>query len=168
MAHSGEGLVRHWCAPGQTTDNNMPQRWTRVFDDHGDEPYAFDGYKPQLVIVNLGDNDFSPSALPPADLFVQAYVKLIGDIRAHYGQDTPVLCITPHSANIYLKAAMALLRDKTQQLGRVYMANPLDDTIAFPGDLGAAWHPNYKGQSKTAMALIAQIATIMGWDVKTF
>ena len=168
VAHSGQGVVRHWGDSSQTSDNSMPQRWTRVFDDHGDEPYAFDSYKPQLVMINLGTNDFSPTAIPSADQFVDGYVKLIGAVKARYGQDTPVLCITPHSANTYLKAALAQLRDKTLKLDKVYMANPLDNTVKFPDDLGAGWHPGYKGQSKIAMGLIPQISTIMGWDAKTF
>ena len=33
-------------------------------------------------------------------------------------------------------------------------------------DLGAVWHPNYKGQMKMAMSLIPYMSTITGWPLK--
>lgn len=166
VAHSGQGMVRHWGDSVQVSTNSMPERWTRVFDDHGPEAYDYSAYKPQLVMINLGTNDFSPTAIPSAGQYVEAYVGLIKAVKARYGQDTPVLCVTPHSANTYLKAALAQLRDEALKLDKVYMANSLDRTVSDDTDLGACSHPNYRGQCKIAMSLIPQISTIMGWTVE--
>lgn len=165
VAHSGQGMVRHWGDSVQISTNSMPERWTRIFDAHGREDYDFKAYTPQLVMINLGTNDFSPTAIPNSDQYVGAYVELIQNVKARYGQDVPVLCITPHSANTYLKAALAELRVKTACMEKVYMANDLSNTVSGQGDLGASYHPNYKGQCKIAMSLIPQISTIMGWEV---
>lgn len=165
VAHSGQGMVRHWADSVQISRNSMPERWTRIFDAHGSEAYDFQAYTPQLVMINLGTNDFSPTAIPTSDQYVGAYVELILQIKARYGQDIPVLCITPHSANTYLRAALAELKMKTACMEKVYMANDLSNTISGQGDLGASYHPNYMGQCKIAMSLIPQVATIMGWEV---
>ena len=136
-----------------------------MFDAHGTEPYDYKAYTPQLVMINLGTNDFSPTAIPTSDQYVKAYVKLINDIKARYGADTPVLCITPHSASTYLKAALAELAKEALKMNRVYMANPMDRVVNNATELGACWHPSHKGQVKIAMSLIPQVSTIMGWGV---
>lgn len=167
VAHSGQGMVRHWGDSVQISTNSMPERWTRVFDAHGTESYDFKAYRPQLVMINLGTNDFSPTAIPTTDQYVGAYVELIKSVKTHYGQDIPILCITPHSATPYLKAALAELKEKVANLKNVNMANALSNTVSSQGDLGASEHPNYRGQRKIAMSLIPQVSTIMGWDIDT-
>lgn len=167
VAHSGQGMVRHWGDSVQVSANSMPERWTRVFDAHGTEAYDYKAYTPQLVMINLGTNDFSPTAIPTSDQYVSAYVKLIQDIKSRYGADTPVLCVTPHSASTYLKAALAELSKEALKMNRVYMANPMDRVVNDATELGACWHPSHKGQVKIAMSLIPQVSTIMGWSVKT-
>lgn len=165
VAHSGQGIIRHWADSVQVSANSMPKRWKHVFDEHGDVAYDYKSYTPQLVLINLGTNDFSPTAIPTVEQYVGAYVELIKDVKSRYGEDVPVLCITPHSANAYLKAALAQLRDETLLLNKVYMANSLDRTVEGTTDLGASWHPNYRGQCKIAMSLIPQISTLMGWTI---
>ena len=163
-AHSGQGMVRDWGDAKQISDVNMSTRYTQVYDDHGTAPYAFDRYRPQLVMINLGTNDFSPVAIPTDEQYVSAYVKMIDTIRQHYPGVT-ILCITPHSAGRYLKAALSLLRERIATYDRVFMANPLDDIVTVERDMGADWHPNYQGQKKIAMTLIPQISAIMGWEL---
>lgn len=166
VAHSGQGITRHYGDSVRVSVNNMPDRWMRIFDDHGMEPYDFKAYTPDLVMINLGTNDFSPTAIPTSEQFVGAYVKLIKNIKAHYGEDTPVLCITAHSASTYLKAAMAELAKETLKMKKVYMANPMDRVVNTETELGACWHPSFKGQCKIAMSVIPQVSTIMGWSVE--
>lgn len=166
VAHSGQGITRHYGDSVRVSVNNMPDRWMRIFDNHGMEPYDFKAYTPDLVMINLGTNDFSPTAIPTSEQFVGAYVKLIKNIKAHYGEDTPVLCITAHSASTYLKAAMAELAKETLKMKKVYMANPMDRVVNTETELGACWHPSFKGQSKIAMSVIPQVSTIMGWSVE--
>lgn len=166
VAHSGQGMVRHWGDSVQVSKDNMPERWTRIFDVHDTDAYDYKAYTPQLVMINLGTNDFSTIICPSIDQYVGAYVKLIESVKARYGAGVSVLCITPHSASAYLKAALNQLRDRTLNMDKVHMANSLDLTVANTTDLGACWHPNYRGQCKIAMALIPQISTIMGWTVK--
>ena len=87
------------------------------------------------------------------------------NVKEKYG-DVPVLCVTPFAANIYLKAAIASLRDRTLGMSRVYMAHSLGNLVSRDNDMGADGHPNYQGQCKIAMSLIPQISFIMNWNLK--
>ncbi len=163
-AHSGQGMVRDWGDPKQISDVNMSTRYTQVYDDHGTQPYGFDLYRPQLVMINLGTNDFSPVAIPTDEQYVGAYLKMIETIRSKY-PGVKILCITPHSASRYLESCIKLLGQRTAGMADVYMANPLSGMVTEARDLGADWHPNYQGQCKIAMSLIPQISAIMGWEL---
>ena len=163
-AHSGQGMVRDWGDAKQISEKNMSTRYTHIYDDHGDLDYGFNAYRPQLVMINLGTNDFSPVAIPTEEQYVGAYMKMINTIRDRY-PGVKILCITPHSAGRYLKAALSLLRERTLGMHDVYMANPLDGMVTEQRDMGADWHPNYSGQKKIAMSLIPQISAIMGWEM---
>ncbi len=163
-AHSGQGMVRDWGDEKQISEKSMSTRYTLVYDDHGGPEYGFSDYQPQLVMINLGTNDFSPVAIPTDEQYVNAYLKMISTIRSHY-KGVKILCITPHSAGRYLRAALSLLRERTLGMEDVYMANPLDGMVTEARDMGADWHPNYQGQKKIAMSLIPQISAIMGWEL---
>ena len=165
-AHSGNGMVRNWGDKAQQSNPNMSTRSTQLYDQLSTVPFDFKWRRPDIVMINLGTNDFSPTAIPTSEQFVGAYVKLIKNIKAHYGEDTPVLCITAHSASTYLKAAMAELAKETLKMKKVYMANPMDRVVNTETELGACWHPSFKGQSKIAMSVIPQVSTIMGWSVE--
>lgn len=165
VAHSGQGIVRHYGDSVQVSANNMPNRWMHVFDAHGKEKYDFKAYRPDIVIIQLGENDFSPTAIPAEEHYVGNYIRLIENVKEKYG-DVPVLCVTPFAANIYLKAAIASLRDRTLGMSRVYMAHSLGNLVSRDNDMGADGHPNYQGQCKIAMSLIPQISFIMNWNLK--
>ncbi len=164
VAHSGQGIVRHYGDSVQESADNMPKRWQRLFDAHGKRKYDFKAYRPDLVMIMLGENDFSPTAIPTEEQYVGGYVKLIENIKANYGE-VPVLCIAPHAANLYLRAAVARLGERTAGMKGVTIAHSLLGVVKHPHDLGADWHPNYQGQCKIAMSLIPQISYITGWQL---
>ncbi len=163
-AHSGFGMVRNWGDKKQISDNNLSTRYTQIYDQHGTQSYAFDLYTPQLVLINLGTNDFSPVAIPTDEQYVGAYLKMIQTIKEKY-PGVKIICVTPHSASRYLQASINLLRERTLNMPDVYMANSLAGMVTEQRDMGADWHPNYQGQRKIAMSLIPQISAIMGWEL---
>mgnify|MGYP000565073380 CR=1 FL=1 len=52
------------------------------------------GYRPDLVVINLGSNDFSTEPHPYKREFVKAYMQIIAQLREHYG-NIPILCLYP-------------------------------------------------------------------------
>lgn len=162
VAHSGMGVMRNY---NSKTMRTMSQRYPLVFDDHDSVAYAFDQYRPDLVVICLGANDFSVGVSPLK--FVERYVELIKTVRQRNGQ-VPVFCVVPFSANMYLLAAMEQLRIEVRGMTGVTVAKPMTGLMVYDQDLGSDHHPNRQGQMKTAMMLIPQIATATGWrlDIK--
>ena len=159
VAHSGMGMCRNY---GGKTMNTMTKRYPHIFDEADSIAYDFKAYTPNLVMINLGTNDFSTQAAPAG--YVEAYINMVKTIRSHY-PDTPILCVYPHSANIFLRAAITEVGQKLTGMKNVHMAQPMGDIIQRGYDLGSDWHPNVSGQQKVAMTLIPQISAITGWQM---
>ncbi len=165
-AHSGQGICRWWASPRQMEDVNMLVRHNRVLDESDSLTYDFRSYTPSLVMINLGTNDFSPTAIPEVSQYVGNYSRLITSLREHYGAELPILCIEPHSSVAYLHTALEALRQTQAADPNVHFAHPMNGIVTEARDMGADWHPNYQGQRKIASTLIPQISAIMGWDLE--
>ena len=48
-----------------------------------------------MTVIYLGANDFSSSMAPSYDKFYKDYVRLMGYVKANYGEDHPILCAVP-------------------------------------------------------------------------
>ena len=165
QAHSGQGMVRNYGDKKQRSDYSMLDRHTKVYDNDKTVEYDFKAYRPDIVLINLGTNDFSREVTPTPDQYVGNYVKMIKSLRSHYG-NVPILCIMPHSARKYLQACFPILRERCYDDKQVYFAEPMLEVLRDGRDYGAAGPPNYQGHSKIAMKLIPQISRIMDWKME--
>ncbi len=164
IAHSGRGAVRNWGDSVRVSRTTMKDKMMQTFDEDTLPKWDFAaGYRPDLVIINLGSNDFSLEPQPYKSEFVKAYTQILKQIREGYG-NVPVICVysctVPAPVYSYFEAALAEMNDPDIHL--VSLPAGLLNTTT---DLGSVWHPNYNGQRKMAMVLIPQIATIMDWEI---
>ncbi len=164
-AHSGQGMVRNYGDKKQRSEYSMLDRHTKTLDNDKTVEYNFKDYRPDLVIINLGTNDFSREVTPTPDQYVENYEKMIKNLRSHYG-NVPILCVLPHSARKYLQACFPLLRERCYSDRQVYFAEPMLEVLRDGRDYGADGHPNYQGHRKIAMKLIPQISRIMDWKIE--
>lgn len=160
-SHSGRGIVKNWDDTVAVSAYTMRDRFLKLYDE-GEEEWDFKAYCPDLVVINLGTNDYSREPHPTEKQFTDAYRTLIGHIRSRYGK-VPVLCIAPlgiEQARLYLPRMIAASGDPDLH----YAA--LDNAYIDEGpDLGPDWHPNYNGQRKIALNLIPYISKIMKWSI---
>ena len=139
---SGRGVVRNYGDSVRISAVTMKDRMLNTFDMNLDKKWDFKTYKPDLVVVNLGTNDFSTNIYPLEDEFIHAYKLLISRLRANYG-DVPILCISPAITQRQIVQYMERMR-KDLNDKKVYIA-VLPEGLCDPTtDLGAVWHPNYK------------------------
>lgn len=167
VAHSGMGVSRNY---GSKLDGyHMPDRYLQTFDMDSTQATRWDASKsklsPDMTIIYLGGNDFSVSLQPKYEKFRDGYYRLLRSIKNNYGEDHPILCVSS-KAHEYL---YIYIRDLVESCGMKnvnYMACCPALHLSTDEDLGAAWHPNYKGHQKMSYAFIPYIATMTGWELQ--
>ena len=92
------------------------------------------------------------------------YTELLKKVRSNYGDDVPIVCmasnVTPYS---FAYIRLACLSSGLPNLTYMCVTRNVHSET---GDLGASWHPNYKGQKKVASCLIPYISTVCGWEME--
>lgn len=167
VAHSGMGASRNYNSKFEGWW--MPDRYLQTFDMDSTQDLRWNAQasdiRPALTVIYLGGNDFSVSLQPSYEKFRDGYYRLIRYIKNNYGEDHPVLCVSS-------KAHLTLL-DYMRDMVRFcpmpnvhFMACCPALHLGTDEDLGANFHPNYKGHQKFAYAFIPYVATITGWGLQ--
>lgn len=164
ICHSGRGIVRNYDdgCPGET----MVTKYGQALDEYRKDvkwKAGRDGFKPDIVVIYLGTNDFSTGKQPIPESWCGEYANLLRQIRSDYGDKVPVLCVASKAGSL-----MSLyVRDAVEKSGidNVFWTDIHSAAHNDDSDLGASWHPNYKGHRKVACCMIPYIATLTGWDL---
>lgn len=166
IAHSGMGVVRNYGYKEKVSPNAMPDRFNRVFDEQELPLWNFRLWKPDVVVINLGTNDFSTQPFPDKAVFKAGYEKLIDEVKKQYGE-VPVFCIvgpmTDEPCYSYVKELVEDFRSVYQRKNVYFVGIPT--YLMDPDkDLGSDAHPNYSGQRKMAAHVLPVISSILEWD----
>lgn len=169
VAHSGEGVVRNYGYKEKVSPTGtMPVRFNRLYDEKELPVWNFKLWKPDVVVINLGTNDFSTQPYPDKAVFQKGYENLINEVRKQYG-DLPVFCVVGPMINepcySYVKEMVEDFREVYQKKN-VYFVGIPTYLMDREKDLGSDSHPNFHGQRKMAAHVLPVIASILGWDYK--
>lgn len=162
IAHSGQGVVRNWGDEKEVSDTTMRERFVRTFDMDPASRWDFKGYKPDIVVIKLGSNDFSTDLTPSREAFNASYARLLDRLRAGYGP-VPVLCVAP-SDNLTILGYLEIFQRERND-PNLHLTAMLPGITDWDRDMGANFHPNHRGQRKMALSVIPYIATITGWEI---
>lgn len=164
VSHSGQGVARNYGDSNTTSPLTMADRIGRTFDQSETPAWDFarSPYRPDLVVINLGTNDFSTQPHPTREEFRAAYLRILATLREAYGDQTPILCVAPRVE----EPAFAYIREicLDAPYPNLAFAAILPGYCNNDSDLGSSAHPNYAGQRKMAMLLIPYISTLTGWE----
>ena len=165
VAWSGKGILRNYdCSSEQT----MKEIYTQVLPG---VPYDFQ-FQPDIIIVNLGANDFGCETSQDIPLiykdFVNAYDTLIAIIR-HQHPLTPILLTRggylsdsyPKNKNQlshHLSAVQEVVKLQYQRGDRLVFTAEFDP-ISSP--YGENWHPSRADHLKMANKMIPEIQKIL-------
>ena len=166
-ARSGRGVVRNYADKGKvaTQSATVTQLFERYMESVPSKPWDF-SFKPDLVIVNLGSNDYSTLPHPDKAVFIDTYLKLLTRIRTEYGPSIPILCVAPPRLNedgfnaVY--EMVTIQRTLYQDLNTHFVAASRA-LLVLDKDFGAAMHPGGDGQKKIAQTLAPTISSVTGW-----
>lgn len=165
VSHSGRGIARNYDDWGKgVPGTTMPEKYGMLFDEGEQIECPATEKTPDLVIIYLGTNDFTTGSQPSMDRFCGNYVTLLGKIRSRYGSEVPVLCLAAkNDPGIYDYVKEAVRRSSLEGVWCVRIQEGVHNNGS---DLGASWHPSYRGHLKIASQVIPYISTITGWDME--
>lgn len=163
-AVSGLGVIRNYNDPEMISHDAMTVRYGRALANEPRPLWDFQRWRADLVVINLGTNDFSTNPQPTQAVFVQAYIDLLNDIRRQY-PFAPIIAmagpILPDYAAGYVETAVYHM-NSAQQDHRIHYL-PVPNNLAMPADYGCDYHPNVSGQQKITAVLLPKIREVMGW-----
>ncbi|WP_437955213.1 SGNH/GDSL hydrolase family protein [Sorangium sp. So ce119] len=173
IAWSGRGVIRNYDDEAADT---MPEIYGRTIADEEQPAWDFSSWAPQVVVINLGTNDFSinvPGDAQFREPFTNGYAGLVETVRENYPEAFIFCTIGPMLSDSYPEGAEALTR------ARAYIGQVVEDRAAsgddrvrlleFPAQDGAAnglgcdWHPSAKTNELMATQLSAAIKAELGW-----
>lgn len=163
VSHSGRGIARNYDDFGSFQDT-MTNKYSQTFDEASAKGWdqASAGFKPDIVIIYLGTNDFSTGKQPTISAWCANYIELLKKVRANHGPDVPVLCVASKADERmaeYVKTAVERSGIENLSWTAIYDAAHNDTS-----ELGASWHPNYQGQRKVAACMAPYVSTLTGWE----
>ncbi|MDP9037101.1 MAG: GDSL-type esterase/lipase family protein [Myxococcota bacterium] len=166
IAYSGIGVLRD--SAGSTVDQ-MPVRFGRALADDPSSAWSFrtpTPLGPDVVVVNLGTNDFNASHPDPGPSFQQAYMAFLQQLRRRYARAILVGTLSPMLAGAVRTRAGAAIQAAVTQL-----AGAGDSRVVYfefdqqsPSEgYGCDYHPNLTTQALMSARLVPFLRTLTGW-----
>lgn len=162
IAYSGKGMLRNY--DGSTTDV-MPQIWKRTFADDGTSTWDTSRYTPDVVVIDLGTNDFAKG--DPTDAFVTAYEAFVAELRAAYPNAFIVCAVgtmlggADHDTAFGYVTAVAKASNDAGDAK--VSALDLGTQDANTDGIGCDSHPSVATHAKMAAKLVAHVKSLTGW-----
>jgi lysophospholipase L1-like esterase len=161
IAYSGKGVFQNY---GGEVSALVPEVYGRVFGDAPEPAWSFSGYTPDVVVVNLGTNDYWNG--DPGPGFEMAYEAFLTQVRAHHANAWIVVVLSPMlsegsraSARTRLESVVAAAHVRGDE--RVDFLE-LDEQDEADG-LGCDYHPGRATQRKMADRLVRKLRELTGW-----
>jgi lysophospholipase L1-like esterase len=156
VAISGRGVVRNYGEKTAISPEPLPLYYGRTLMNDPKAKWDFKTYTPDIVVVNLGTNDFSTEPKPEKNTFIRNYLKLIGRVRENYPKASIFICVGPTQSEPFFECVEKMkdgIRDK-----KVHWVNmrPLTEQ-----DWGCDYHPNIKAAARMAGELVKQVKKVM-------
>ena len=167
VSYGGRGVMRDW--QGRTDVPNAPQFFQRTLPDDPDSRWNHSDYVPDVVVISLGQNDFSKD-LPDEAVYRKAYDDFVGGIRAAYPRAALVLA----EVSLFGDTPGTPDRAKRDQLRRVLEAVTARRRAAgdkriveapvhyYPGTPGNAHLVAFQHE-QVAQELLGPIRALTGW-----
>jgi lysophospholipase L1-like esterase len=164
VASSGRGVYRNYSdgagelAPAYYVDT-LP-------DDASAPPWDFARYTPDVVVVNLGTNDFSPPG-PDHAAYTAAYTAFLKQIRSHHPDALLLAVVGPMLSDGFPAGVMAWTTNQSDVSGVVADLNAQGDSKVHylaltpqTAPYGEDYHPTRATQAQMAAAVANEIGRL--------
>lgn len=165
VSFSGRGVVRNYGDANKTSAEPMPSLYDRTCCFDSTRKWDFTKWIPQVVVIDLGTNDFSTQPFPDKEVFQSAYHRLIDTIRFRYPGVTIFCASSPMLEAPLTGYVREIVKQQQQRQGRdkdVFFVE-LPRSMMAASDWGSDMHPNMFGAKKMADILVSMIKLRMNW-----
>lgn len=160
-----------WSGKKLWPNNSIIDYYDRVLPAPTEKKWDFAAWTPDVVVINLGTNDFNAKVNPEEAGWVEAYVGFIKQIRSRYPK-APIYC----ALGTMLSDWPSDRKPRTTILG--YFAKVTEQANAAGGPpvrlldmgmqkpengYGANWHPNVKTNALMGAQLADTLKKDLGW-----
>jgi lysophospholipase L1-like esterase len=166
VAWSGKGVVCNYGDDANSCVDPLPVFYDRTLPNRPSSAWNFSAWQPQVVVINLGTNDFSTAMDPSQADFEAGYKAFLAHIRSNYAGALILSTVAPLLTGGDLTTAKSYLADVVKQMNDAGDAKvkTFDMAPTDPADgYGCDYHPNLKTHAKMATQLTAEIKTDLGW-----
>ena len=160
---SGKGVYRNFDGSNSSTMVELTQKESIIEHNPWD---------PDLILINLGTNDFGPELLGPGKevdsvLFVGNYIKLIHRLRKNYPQAKILVTLGTALSDYFPPKTYRLSRCRTY-LKSAITASEMENISFFELEVqhapyGEDWHPTIETHRKMSEQITTEIRRIMNW-----
>lgn len=167
VSYGGRGVVRDW--QGRTDTGTAPQFFQRTLPDEPEPRWNHAEYQPDVVVVVLGQNDFS-TGLPPEAEYTAAYARFVAGIRAAHPHAAIVLAGSPMHSDVpdssdapkraQLRRTLEAVVEQRRAAGDTRLA--LAEIRYQPGTVLNA-HPVAFQHELIAQDLVGPVKALTGW-----
>lgn len=157
-AWSGKGMYQNY---GGDRDIQIPELYERTLPERAESTWDFKAWIPEVVVINLGTNDFSVDTLDPS-LYISAYKQFVERVRENY-PEAHIFC-TMGPLNQKPAAYLEDIVEEFHNAGdhRMYFLEYEPQDIETNG-VGGDWHPSLKTHAVMAERLTEEIKNQLGW-----
>lgn len=152
IAWSGIGVYRNYDGG---LSNTMPVRYPYSVPNDG-TAWDFSRYQPQVVVINLGTNDFG--AGDPGTAYETAYVSFVKTVRTKYALAQFILIDMYGGTRLTrINNVMATLKNGGESKVEVLSFSSVQN------NLGCNQHPNTAAHAAMGGVLSTRLKSLMGW-----
>ena len=156
ICRSGIGM---WQGYGGDTAFTMPKLYDQVIIN-GTTPWNFKRFQPQIVVIDLGGNDFS--APLDSTAFVNTYIEFLRRIRKYY-RSSEIVCIAgPDIPGEGFDKWRSYIHSVVNQFEKSDTKINYFEFSPFEPN-GSDWHPNVAEHKRMAEELVPFLKNLMRW-----
>ncbi|MDA3882301.1 MAG: GDSL-type esterase/lipase family protein [Bacteroidales bacterium] len=155
IAYSGKGIYRNW---EDTLFNQdcMPEVFRRTLALKPSAVWSHSRFFPDIFVINLGTNDFSPPLGAQKKLYIRYYLEFLTYLLAQYPQSQFVLVSSQMLEGENRANQITWLQEIVQKINSLQVSVCVLSQQGSVG-YGADWHPNVAQNKINAQELVSFI-----------
>lgn len=161
VAWSGKGVIYNY---DEDKNQPLPELYARAVPSDAQSSWDFGKWQPEVVVINLGTNDFSTGNDPAQLLFVEAYKDFLAQLRDNY-PNAWIMCLVPTLlGGTDLSTARDYITQVVAQINAAGDSRVVLRTLQFQQQgAGCDYHPSLATHASMAESLTAQLRALAGW-----